>query len=610
MLTPPMQELSTPSVWGRSVEPFRSTELIESNTSVDVDRLVHAQNRALALIVSGAPLSEILDELVRTVEAGITEGGGLGSIFLLDPSGERLRHGSAPSLPDAYNAALDGIRIGREIGTCCAAAARNEIIFTPDINADPSWAAFKQLPLNLGLRAAWSMPIVSSTGKVLGTFGTYFRECRLPTEREQRLVAVLCKTAAIAIEKRNAETQRIQSEEQQHALYELVAAVNRADALPQIYAAALEAICRCQRADRASILLDDGDGVMRFKAWRNLSEEYRRAVEGHSPWRHDDPDPQPISIDDVAAIPLDRHLHEAIEREGICSLAFIPLRYEKRLLGKFMLYYDQPHHFTAEELRPVQTVASQVSLAIEREKAEAALESLVDERTRSLREAIAQMEEFSYSVSHDLRAPVRAIHGYANALIDDYRDQLDTHAHTYLERIVRSSERMDRLIQDILVYSRLSRREIQLEPVSLSKLISEIIFQYPEMQSPQAEIRVVEPLASVIAHEPSLSQAISNLLGNAVKFVPPGRVPQVRIWTETRDGGVRLWIEDNGIGIDPVHQSRLFGMFERIHGGTTYEGTGIGLAIVRKAAERMNGQTGVESDGHTGSRFWIQLPAA
>ena len=238
------------------------------------------------------------------------------------------------------------------------------------------------------------------------------------------------------------------------------------------------------------------------------------------------------------------------------------------------------------------------------------LERRVDERTASLREAIAQMEEFSYSVSHDLRSPVRAMHGYAKATIEDYGDRLDARGREYLDRIIRGSTRMDRLIQDILTYSRIARCEIQVQPVSLQKLVPEIIQQYPEMQPPRAEVIIRDPLPSVLAHEPSLAQAISNLLSNGVKFVASGSIPQLQIWAEWRQDKVRLWIEDNGIGIKPEYQSRLFGMFERVHPDKQYSGTGIGLAIVRKAVERMGGQAGVASDGITGSSFWIELPAA
>ncbi len=237
------------------------------------------------------------------------------------------------------------------------------------------------------------------------------------------------------------------------------------------------------------------------------------------------------------------------------------------------------------------------------------LEKRVEERTASLKDVISQMEEFSYSVSHDLRAPVRAMNAYSHAVLEDYGDRLDARGRDFLDRIIRGSTRMDRLIHDVLTYSRLARADVQLQPVSLAKLLPDIIQQYPDMQPPQAEITIREPLHEVLAHEPLLTQAISNLLSNGVKFVARGTTPKLQVWTERRGDKIRLWIEDNGIGIQPEHQRRLFGMFERVHQDKTYEGAGIGLAIVRKAVEKMSGLVGLESDGITGSSFWIELPA-
>ena len=238
------------------------------------------------------------------------------------------------------------------------------------------------------------------------------------------------------------------------------------------------------------------------------------------------------------------------------------------------------------------------------------LERRVQERTASLQQAIEQMEEFSYTVSHDLRAPVRAMHGYAQVLQEDYADQLGEEARDYLQRIIRSGARMDRLIQDVLTYSRLTRRDVAIEPVCLDKLVREIAGQFPKIQSGAAQIFVEKKLPSVLAHEPALSQAISNLMDNALKFVEPGTTPRVHIRAERHNGQVRLCIRDNGIGIPLDQQARLFGMFERVHPDKKYEGTGIGLALVRKAAERMGGKVGMESDGRTGCQFWIQLPEA
>lgn len=242
-------------------------------------------------------------------------------------------------------------------------------------------------------------------------------------------------------------------------------------------------------------------------------------------------------------------------------------------------------------------------------KAKSELERRVEERTASLREAVAQMEEFSYTVSHDLRAPLRGMQTYARALMEDFGEGLDPEARHYLKRIADNATRLDRMILDVLTFSRVARAEIRLERVDLDRLVREIVQQYPGMQPAHAEV-IVERLDGVLGHESSLTQAVSNLIANAIKFVPAGTRPRVRIWTEKRGPEVRAWIEDNGIGIDPRHQGRLFNMFERIHPNLPYEGTGVGLAIVRKAMERMGGKVGMESDGSQGSRFWLQLRAA
>jgi signal transduction histidine kinase len=236
------------------------------------------------------------------------------------------------------------------------------------------------------------------------------------------------------------------------------------------------------------------------------------------------------------------------------------------------------------------------------------LERRVCERTASLREAVQQMEEFSYTVSHDLRAPLRAMQAYSDALIQDFGANMGPEANRYLRRIADNATRLDRMILDVLTFSRVARSELTLEAISLDKLIAVIVEHYPDMQTPHAEIDAGR-LDHVLGHEPSLMQAISNLLINAVKFVRPGTVPRVRIRTERHGEQVRLWIEDNGIGIEPKHHHRLFEMFERIHPTSKYEGTGVGLAIARKAVQRMGGKIGVESDGANGSRFWIELRA-
>ena len=166
------------------------------------------------------------------------------------------------------------------------------------------------------------------------------------------------------------------------------------------------------------------------------------------------------------------------------------------------------------------------------------------------------------------------------------------------------------MILDVLTFSRVQRlTDLKLERVALDRLVRQILEQYPAMQSQTAEIQI-EPLPDVLGHEPSLTQAFSNLISNAVKFVGPNVTPKVRIWGELNDGQVRVCVGDNGIGVDPKYQHRLFQMFERLHPYLNYDGTGVGLAIVRKAVDRMGGKVGVESDGINGSEFWFEVQAA
>jgi PAS domain S-box-containing protein len=243
----------------------------------------------------------------------------------------------------------------------------------------------------------------------------------------------------------------------------------------------------------------------------------------------------------------------------------------------------------------------------ELDRLNAELERRVLERTASLNEALAQMQEFSYTVSHDLRSPARAIQGYAKAILEDFGKDMDDRCLKYLWRIIRGSAWMDTLIQDVLTYSRLASANLDLHPISPDTLIREIIQHYPEMQSPHAHIRIDDMLLPVLANETTFLQAVTNILDNAVKFVAPQTTPEIHISSERRGGQVRLWFSDNGIGIEPAYQSRLFGMFERATQDKRYEGTGIGLAITRKAVEKMGGKVGVVSNGRQGSSFWIEL---
>lgn len=237
------------------------------------------------------------------------------------------------------------------------------------------------------------------------------------------------------------------------------------------------------------------------------------------------------------------------------------------------------------------------------------LEKTVQRRTEELQNSLDELKTFSYSVSHDLRAPVRAMEGFSSILLEDYGDGLDETGKDYLKRIHDSAQNMDRLISDLLKYGRLTHEAKELKRVSLENVVQEVISDLEDkIDYSGARIKTSGDFPDVTANKTILKQCVSNLVKNAVKFVEDGEQPEVDIRGEKVDDKVRLEVKDNGIGIPEEHHEKIFDVFERLHGRETYSGTGVGLAIVRKGIERMNGEVGVRSEPGKGSIFWITLP--
>ena len=252
-------------------------------------------------------------------------------------------------------------------------------------------------------------------------------------------------------------------------------------------------------------------------------------------------------------------------------------------------------------------MTEQKNFETELEKERSNLESRVAERTAQLQTTISELEAFSYSLSHDMRAPLRAMEGYTQLLRNMLSEKLGPKEIDFFDRIMASAERLDNLIQDVLQYSRVARAPLELKEIDLEKIVNQVISDYPALQPPGADIRMQKPLMQALGHEAFLTQCISNLLSNAVKFVAPGVKPKVTVYTRPYVQEMRLFVEDNGIGIAGENQKQIFGIFQRLHPHTAYAGTGIGLAIVQKAVQRMGGRVGVESTLGKGSSFWLQL---
>jgi signal transduction histidine kinase len=244
----------------------------------------------------------------------------------------------------------------------------------------------------------------------------------------------------------------------------------------------------------------------------------------------------------------------------------------------------------------------------------AELETRVTERTAKLKETLDSLQNVLYHIAHDLRAPLRAMRGFTDALISDYGPKLDAEGKDFAKRVGAAAERMDMLIQDLLDYGRLGHLDLALSPLDLDQAMRNAESRLSQViKAKEAKIEIQGPLPWALAHATMLDRVLVNLLDNAVKFVAPGVKPHIRIRAETLivddTAWVKLWIQDNGIGVAPEHHERIFRVFERLHDQATFEGTGIGLAIVSQGMQKMKGRAGVESDGN-GSLFWIELQAA
>ncbi len=621
--------------------------LIDANALFEGERFIHgrgylrdvtaqrqAQRRQAVnyettrILADAASFSQAAPRLLAALGNGF--GWSLAALWLVDPRLELLRcqeiwEAVPSSLPDLV-AETRSIRLKRGEGLPGRVWESRKAFAGSDPAAMPKREPFLR---KYGLTHVFVSPILSGD-EVLGVLEFFGPTVAMAEEELTPLLGAIGSQVGQFLERRNAEDALVERSARvirhQAALLEMTSGA--ADDLQASLRRITEAVGRTLEVDRAGVwLLDETRSAL---VCRDVYR-FKGGVHGIAPPLELESCPRYMStleasgvvaVEDAAADPRTVELMGTLLRSRrVRSLMDVAIRHHGKLAGVLRLKHAGPRAWTVEELEFASSVADRIALALleaERRRDEeeirrlnTGLEARIEERTRRLRESLEEQEQFAYSVSHDLRAPLRAMSGFSQALMEDYSSVLDSTAREYARRILAATVRMDTLIKDLLTYSRISRSEIESLPIDLGELVTDVLQQLSmERAEGKAEVEIEEPLLSVRGHAVTLRQVVTNLVMNALKFVRPGEIPQVRIRTEARGDKVRLWVEDHGIGIAPEHQERIFQVFERIHLPEKYPGTGIGLAIVRKALTRMGGTTGVESDGHTGSRFWIELPAA
>ncbi len=296
------------------------------------------------------------------------------------------------------------------------------------------------------------------------------------------------------------------------------------------------------------------------------------------------------------------------------SLMVAPVRNQEAVIAVVSIQNCRPRAYTQEDLTAFQGLADHCGDALERIRAEeeilrlnAELEGRVRQRTAQLEAINRELEAFCYSVSHDLRAPLRSIRGFSDVLLERYAGQLDARGQDFLRRSGAASEQMNRLIEDLLGLSRLSRTELRRQPVNLSAL-AESIAEELRRAEPEREVEfIIAPELTTVGDERLLRVALDNLLRNAWKFT--GKTPTARIeFACTTDGEPAFFVRDNGAGFDMAFADRLFGVFQRLHSPSEFPGTGVGLATVQRIIARHGGRTWATGAVNQGASFYFALP--
>ena len=531
------------------------------------------QRRVLESIAEAAPLHETLDVLCREAESQAEDHHF--TVLLVDEDGQRLRHGAAPSLPDHYTKAVDGIPIGEGVGSCGTAAHRKAPVVVGDIATDPLWKDFRDLALSAGLRACWSTPIVASDGRLLGTWAVYRTTPGDPEPMDAVIVAVATRLAAVAIERARAEEEiRYQRDLTKTITDNTGAALFMMDLRGH------------------PVFLNPA--ALAMTGYASLDEVKDRPLHDAIHFRRPDGSPYPRE-----ECPIDRANAEVRplrnQREVFCRRdgGLFPVEYNVAPVEKD----GEPAGVVVEVRDITEQLRAETQL---RQRAEE-LARLADAVQRTNRE----LDQFAYITSHDLKAPLRGIANLSRWIEEDAGERLSDEARGHLELLRGRVNRMESLIDALLAYSRAGRVKGKPERVDVGDLLRETI----DLASPPPEFRVEasNDLPTLVADRTRLQQVFLNLIGNAVKH-HHRKDGVVRVTWEDAGDMLRFAVADDGPGIDPRFHDRIFLIFQTLQPRDKVEGTGVGLALVKKIVESHGGTVTVESEEGKGATFRFTWP--
>lgn len=538
------------------------------------ETLRESQRVVLQLVATGAPLRRVLQQICEDIER--IDPRAFASVVLLDPDGDHMRPAAAPRLPPEFVASIDGVQIGPKVGACGTAMWRRESVIVADIESDPLWEDYGELTRRHGLKACWAMPILGSDSRVLGSFAIYFFESRRPELFELEMIEAAAGLASVAIERDHVQSRLVESREQ----------LEFARRLAQLgyWEVYLDTGRTVLSADMLTMLGLDAAAEHEFEYLLQFIVATDRAAL--------------LSAREAAIrydVPIDMECRLTLPNERV-GYAHVRGRAVRRQDGRVVKLAGTLQDITARK-----------QVELENARLYAELERRVQNRTRELELSNRELEAFSYSVSHDLRAPLRAIAGFSALLHEQQAETLDSQGKHYLERIMAGTVRMSNLIDDLLELGRVNRVDIVRQPLDLSALAAAVSSRFQE-RWPERNVEVdIQPDLVVWGDLRLMEVAFENLLDNAWKFTADHSAARVRVGKEARDGEEVFFVADNGVGFDPKYAANLFGVFQRLHAASAFPGTGVGLATVQRILQRHGGRIWADAAIGRGATFYFTM---
>lgn len=476
-----------------------------------------------------------------------------------------------------------------------------------------------------GVQSAIFLP-VRAEGEALGVVQLGSRALQPFRESEIRLLKAIGNQIGIAVQKARLFEEIQRRAEKLGVLTELTRLLTSSLSLQEVFDFVVQSAGKLLRAKITQLWTqEEGRQEFRVRVTYNDRQEQPGTVEPHVPV-----EPGAGLIGEIISAKAAQYIFDiredhrwldkqAVSKLGLVSFAGIPIVMGERVVGVLGIMMDRPHGFTDEEKNLLKIFADQAAVALEnaqlfeeimvsRKELQRANEA-ISLKAEELARSNTELEQFAYVVSHDLQEPLRMVSSYVQLLARRYHEKLDSDADEFIAYAVEGAKRMQRLIHDLLAYSRVGTRGNEFKPINCEAVLGRTLFSLKAAVEECGAVVTHDPLPTVTGDGMQLEQLFQNLIGNAIKFRNQ-EVPRIHVSSERKRDEWLFSVRDNGIGIDPQYAERIFVIFQRLHGRAEYSGTGVGLAVCKKIVERHGGRIWVESEIGKGATFSFTIPAS